>query len=420
MAETVITHRTDNPYKNPEIARWLGSLEAGGTWPQTRETPAEQLGRAPWQNALHRGLDWLGVAAPGIVLAAALAWVGVVGAELLGESVLGFQSSPISAILVTVLLGLIVRNVAGLPAVYERGMKICVKRLLRIGIALLGLRLSLSVVGQVGLIALPIIIVCIAGALLVVTWLTRALGLPPRLGALIAVGTSICGVSAVVATSPVIDADEEEASYAVACVTLFGMAALFVYPFLSHWMFAGDPTQAGLFLGTAIHDTAQAAGAGLMYEQRYGAPEALNVAATTKLMRNVCMGAVIPLIAILYHRDRGNGTRGEKGAAGRLKLHQYVPLFVVGFVALAAVRSLGDIGERAFGVIDRDLWHALLAAAETASFVCLGVAMAAVGLGTSLTRLRRLGWKPMCVGLGAALLVGGLSAGMIRIAAAFL
>jgi uncharacterized membrane protein YadS len=80
------------------------------------------------------------------------------------------------------------------------------------------------------------------------------------LGSLIAVGTSICGVSAIVATGPVIDAEEDEISYAVACVTIFGMIALFCYPLLAHFVFAGAAIQAGLFLGTSIHDTAQVAG----------------------------------------------------------------------------------------------------------------------------------------------------------------
>ena len=160
---------------------------------------------------------------------------------------------------------------------YEGGLKFCLRQVLRPGIMLLGLRLSLAAVGQIGLVGLPVIVGCIAvGARRWSPGSTRALGLPRRLGSLIAVGTSICGVSAIVATGPVIDAEEDEVSYAVACVTLFGLLALFSYPFLAHGLFRGDARLAGLFLGTAIHDTAQVAGAGLMYRQQYGAPEALN------------------------------------------------------------------------------------------------------------------------------------------------
>src|SRR2546423_13332191 len=168
-----------------------------------------------------------------------------------------------------------------------------------------------------GLIGLPIIVVCITTALVVVTFVNRALGLPKRLGTLIGVGTSICGVSAVVAVAPVIDAEEDEVSYAVACITLFGLMTLFVYPFFSHWLFGADPRQVGLFLGTAVHDTSQVTGAGLMYQQMYGAREALNAATAVKLMRNIFMAGVIPLMAVLYHRG-GTAADAAKGreAAG--------------------------------------------------------------------------------------------------------
>src|SRR5262249_47541323 len=149
-------------------------------------------------------------------------------------------------------------------------------------------------------------------------------------GTLIAVGTSICGVSAIVATGPVIDAEEDEISYSVACITLFGMLALFLYPFLAHLIFAGDARLAGLFLGTSIHDTAQVAGAGLIYQQQFHAPEALNAATVIKLVRNLCMAGVIPLMAVLYRRSTGT-------SAGRQPWHQVVPLFVLGFVALATL-----------------------------------------------------------------------------------
>ena len=134
------------------------------------------------------------------------------------------------------------------------------------------------------------------------TWVARALGLPSRLGLLIAVGTGICGNTAIVAIGPVIGAREDETSYAVGCVTLFGMLALLLYPSLAHALFGADARQVGLFLGTAIHDTAQVAGAGLLYAQQYGAPAALDVATVTKLVRNLFMLVVIPLAAWLHRR----------------------------------------------------------------------------------------------------------------------
>lgn len=367
-------------------------------------------------NLPYRWLCWFGVVAPGLFLAGVLAWIGTIGAEWFGKSVLGFARSPISAILVTILLGLVVRNVVGLPNAYEAGLKLCVQRILRIGIAILGLRLSLVAIAQIGANALPVVIGTICSSLILITWIGRVVGLPLRLGTLIAVGTSICGASAIVATGPAIDAEEDEISYAVACITLFGLVALFVYPFLGYWLFDGNQQQVGLFLGTAIHETAQVAGAGLTYEQQYAAPEAMKVAMTTKLARNLCMGVVIPLLAVFYHRRRSAMDGGGKEMG---KWYQYVPLFIVGFMAMAAVRSIGDLGDRPFGVIEPAHWKKFLTDAKEVSVVCLTVAMAGIGLGTGVSQLKNLGWKPLFVGLTASFLVGVVSIGLIKLVVIF-
>src|SRR6185436_18713820 len=264
-----------------------------------------------------------------------------------------------------------------------------------------GLRLSLIEAGQVGLTALPVILACIATALFFVTRINRALGLPERLGSLIAVGTSICGVSAIAATAPVIEAEEDEVSYAVACITLFGLIALFIYPFVAHALFGALPRLAGIFLGTAIHDTSQVAGAALMYRQQFQAPDALSAATVTKLVRNLCMAAVIPFIGARYRRTAGAAGAGKPGV--RLRLVEMVPLFVVAFLGAVVVRTVGDAGPTAFGLLSRETWQAALASAETVAAWCLAIAMASIGLGTGLDRIRRLGVRPMSVGLLAAL-----------------
>lgn len=217
------------------------------------DVSAESILQVESENLPYRCIDWFGGVAPGLFLAGVLAWLGTIGAAWFGKSVLGITRSSVSAILVTIILGLVVRNIVGLPKVYECGLRLCVKSILRIGIAILGVRLSLVAIAQISAIALPVVIGTIASAIILITWLARIVKLPLRMGTLIAVGTSICGVS-------VIDAEEDEISYAVACITLFGSLALFTYPFLGHWLFDGIQQQAGLFLGTAIHDTAQVAG----------------------------------------------------------------------------------------------------------------------------------------------------------------
>ncbi|HXV37052.1 MAG TPA: putative sulfate exporter family transporter, partial [Myxococcota bacterium] len=289
----------------------------------------------------------------------------------------------------------------------------CLKRILRVGVALLGIRLSLAAVGSIGLAALPIVVGCIVSALLLMNWISRAVGIPPRLGTLIAVGTAICGNTAIVATAPVIHANEDETSYAVGTITVFGLAALVSYPFVAHALFGGDPNLAGYFLGTAIHDTAQVAGAGLLYAQQFAAPETLDTATVTKLLRNLFMVAVIPIVTILYHR-----AGAEPTATRRPRLAQMVPLFVFGFVAMALLRTLGDVGDAPFGGLASDAqWRAFIAGTTALSSWCLAMAMASVGLGTHLKRLRGLGLKPLAAGFAAALIVGAVSTGLIRVLA---
>jgi uncharacterized integral membrane protein (TIGR00698 family) len=389
----------------------LDSLEGVPDWFEPRKTAGE---RAVWQRKGYNVLAWFGDVLPGIGLAALLAYAGKLLADWIGIGVLRFDASrggsPISPIMLAIVLGLVIRNAIGIPTIYEHGLRLSIKTVLRLGIVLLGLKLTLGAIVGIGALALPVIAICIATALLAVTFINRALGLPKRLGTLIAVGTSICGISAIVATAPVIEAEEDETSYAVATITLFGLAALFAYPFIAYLLFVGDATSAGLFLGSSIHDTSQVAGAGLMYKQQYGTDGALRVAMAVKLMRNVCMVALIPVMALLYRRS----TRGT-GPVKRQTWGQLVPMFVIGFALMACVRSLGDAGERAFGFVDRGTWDAFVRRADVAAVWCLTIAMAAVGLGTGLAKLRGLGWKPFSVGFVAAVLVGGVSALLIKV-----
>jgi uncharacterized integral membrane protein (TIGR00698 family) len=289
-------------------------------------------------------------------------------------------------------------------------LQFSLKRILRIGIILLGLRLSVVAAGEIGLVGLPIVIGCIGAALLLVIWIGRLLNLPRRLSCLIAVGTGICGATAIVATGPVIDADDDEVGYAVACITIFGILAMFTYPYLAHWIFAGNPELSGWFLGTSIHETAQVAGAGLMYQQLYDTPDALDVATVTKLLRNVCMAAVIPLMGIIYHRQKSSDP--DKPIK---KWYQMIPLFVIGFILCTIIRSVGDMGAKPFGILEPDQWKAVYGFGADAAKFLLTIAMAAVGLNTNIAKLKNLGLKSFCVGFTAALFVGGVSIALVKI-----
>lgn len=350
---------------------------------------------------------------PGLLLAAALALLGQGLAHWLGVGLLGLPRSPVSGITLAILLGLALAHCADLPDRLRAGTRFALTTVLRAGIVLLGLRLSLAEAGEVGLRALPVIAAAIVTALWLVRWLGERLGLPPRLAALIGVGTSICGATAIVATAPTIGAREEETSFAVACIALFGLLAMLLYPFAAHWLFNGESLHSGLFLGTAVHDTAQVVGAGMAYREYYADARALEVATVTKMVRNLTMIAVIPLMAIAYRPMPGASVSGS--ATPRSRAYELVPLFVLGFATMSLMRTVGDLGDQPFGLVPAERWSTVLAAAGTATDFLLATAMAAVGLSTRLSTLRAIGPKPLWVALSCALAVGSVAATVIAL-----
>ena len=345
---------------------------------------------------------------PGLLLALVLAFAGQFLSDFIGIDLMGLPKSPISAIMMAIILGIIIRNTLTLPVALQPGIRFGLVRVLRLGIVLLGIRLSLGEAGSIGLQALPVIIGAVAAALLIVTFLARRLGLSGKLGTLIAVGTSICGATAIVATAPTIAAKDNEVAYSVAVVTLFGVVAMLAYPFIGHWFFSGDAFKAGLFLGTSVHETAQVAGAGLVYQQYYNDPQALDVATVTKLVRNLGMLLVIPLMSVLYHRNHSDGTEAPKW-------YTMVPLFVIGFAMMSLIRTVGDMSDQPFGILDPEQWKIIVGYTKHAAELCLAVAMAAVGLGTSIKGLTDIGLRPLGAGLVAAVLVGAVSITLISL-----
>ena len=345
---------------------------------------------------------------PGLLVAGLLAWFSIWLSKFIGVTLLGFDKTPISAVMLGILLGLIIGAVVPMPTLLKPGLKFAVKKVLRLGIIMLGIRLTIFDVFELGAYGVPIVVICILGALFFTTRINKWLKLPERLGTLIAVGTSICGVSAIVATGPAIDAEEEEVAYAVAVITIFGLLATLVYPYAANAIFAGEAMKVGLFLGTSVHDTSQVVGSAKVYADVFSAPLALDVATVTKLVRNVFMAVVIPFMAFYYARKTQGESSGKK--ANFLKL---LPLFVIGFLIMAVIRSVGDAGikagSNAFGLWDAGAWKGIYSSVKTWAGNLLVVALAGVGLGTNFRTFRGLGIKPFLVGLGAALLVGGVS-----------
>ncbi|HEX7630382.1 MAG TPA: putative sulfate exporter family transporter, partial [Candidatus Methylomirabilis sp.] len=240
----------------------------------------------------------------------------------------------VSAVSIAIILGIVIRNLIGVPDSCKPGTSFAVKRILRVGIALMGAQLSLGQVLKTGAAAVFVVATCIVLAILVVRFISMRMGMSDRLGTLIGVGTSICGVSAIVATAPLIESREEETSLAVATITVFGLVAVLVYPLLGHLWQLSD-TFFGTWAGTAVNDTSQVVATGLIYSQKAG-----EIATVVKLTRNLFMAPVIVGLSWFYLKKR----QAEGGAAGegkRLRLHQAVPLFVLGFVGMAILNSLG-------------------------------------------------------------------------------
>ena len=347
---------------------------------------------------------------PGLIAVVSLAWLSKGLSIFLGVNLLGYAKSPISAVMLALLMGLILSAILTIPKVFTPGIRFAVRKVLRLGIILLGIRLTIFDVFKLGAIGVPIVMLCIAGALLITTTVSRRLNLPDRLGILIAVGTAICGVSAILATGPAIDADEKESAYAVAVITVFGLVATIFYPYLANAIFAGDAVRAGLFLGTSVHDTSQVVGSASVYADVFGQSLALDVATVTKLVRNVFMALVIPLMAFSYTRRTNTSISGERRQSNILK---FLPLFILGFITLAILRSIGDaginLGASAFGIWDDVAWGSLISIIKSWAADFLVVALAGVGLSTNFRSFKELGIKPFIVGLSSSLAVGGVS-----------
>ncbi len=210
---------------------------------------------------------------------------------------------------VAILLGVLIRNLIPLPESLKAGIQFSVSTLLRLGIVLVGIKLSLGDLVRMGSWGMLAVLIPIATGLVFVSWFNRLLRLPARLGTLIAAGTSICGVTAILSTAPAIEANEEEVAYAVANITIFGLLGMLIYPYVAHVLFTTSEG-VGLFLGTAVHDTSQVVGAAMTYKELFHDDQVLQATTVTKLVRNLFLAAVVPLLAF-YH------LRGERNSEGQ-------------------------------------------------------------------------------------------------------
>ena len=351
---------------------------------------------------------------PGFLLAVVVGYFSFLFSEIIGEDILSFEKSPISPVMLAIIIGILVSNLISIPKSCDSGLIFSGKKVLSFGIVLLGFQLSLSDIFTAGLEGIPVVLGCIITGIIFTIFLSKLLGLPKNLGILIAVGTSICGVTAIVATGPIIRAKREEIAYAVSVITVFGILATIGYPYLANHLFENDPTRVGYFLGTAVHDTSQVTGSALLYADLFNQPLALEIAVITKLFRNICMILVLPLIAYfssVYGENFQNESTTE--SQPKLRLQKYIPVFIIWFLLMATFRSLGDFSlessEKVFGVISEENWEGFGGILKSLTVQVLVIALAAIGLNTRFANLKELGLKPFLAGCLAASTVGLVS-----------
>jgi uncharacterized integral membrane protein (TIGR00698 family) len=320
---------------------------------------------------------------------------------------------PIDAMLIAIVLGMVVRNTVGLPAVCAAGVRYCVTSLMALGIVLMGAKLNFFDVMRTSATALVASVLCVAAALGGTVWLCRRVGVGEKLGLLVGVGTAICGGTAIAVVAPVIEAEEHETALAIATVTLFGMAAVFVLPVLGGAL-GMSQVDFGVWAGTSVHATPQVVATGFAY-----GPQAGDVATIVKLVRVLLLAPVAVGLGVWYARAQRRREIAHVTKIGALRT--LVPPFILGFLALALASTLHLLPDFTLHLQASFLWDrqevpvAIAKLATAASTFVLTLAMAGVGLGVHLRGLARTGLGALYVGLAASVLLAALSFGLVQL-----
>ena len=296
----------------------------------------------------------------------------------------------IEYVLWAILIGLAISNTIGVPGIFRSGVA-TYEFWLKAGIVLLGARFLLGDVRRLGGVSLILIAIELVLALTFMTYLGRAFKLKPKLVTLLAVGSSICGVSAIIAAQGAIDADEEDSSYAIAAILLLGTISLFLFPLVGHVLHLSDHAY-GLWAGLAVDNTAEATAAGALYSDAAG-----KIAVLAKTCRNATIGFIVLGYAI-YWASKGQAEEVKnKGAF----LWRKFPKFVLGFLLISLLATVGFFTKpqlAAVGNLSR--WAFLL------TFV-------GVGLRTNLRELSKQGARPFIVGAVGEIVIAVITLGLV-------
>jgi uncharacterized integral membrane protein (TIGR00698 family) len=299
----------------------------------------------------------------------------------------------IEYVLWAIIFGLVVSNTVGIPAIFRRGVE-TYEFWLKAGIVLLGVRFLLGDVVKLGGVSLACVALELAAAIVLMTALGRAFGLSPKLISLLAIGSSICGVSAIIAAKGAIDADDEDASYAMAAILALGAVSLFVFPLIGRALGMSDHAY-GLWVGLAVDNTAEATAAGALYSDAAG-----KFAVLAKTARNATIGFVVLGYALYWVRQNQGKEIGNKAAF----LWQKFPKFVLGFIVISALATAGSFTKaQVDDLANLSRWAFLLT-------------FAGVGLRTNIRDLMKQGWRPLVVGVVGECAIAGLTLVMVLVA----
>jgi uncharacterized integral membrane protein (TIGR00698 family) len=315
--------------------------------------------------------------APGLLLLGAIGYAG----KLLEQNVGTYAKAHhwvfpnIEYVLWAILLGLLISNTVGVPEIFRAGVA-TYEFWLKAGIVLLGARFLLGDILKLGGISLLLVAVEIVGSLAFMTLLGRLFHLKPKLTTLLAVGSAVCGVSAIIAAKGAIDADDEDSSFSIAAILALGAFALFTFPLIGHALHLGDKAY-GIWAGLAVDNTAEATAAGALYSDAAG-----KLAVLVKSTRNAMIGFVVLAYAI-YWASRGQAKTVTNKAAF---LWQKFPKFVLGFLLISVLATYQFFSKDQIGSLaNLSRWAFLLT-------------FAGVGLRTNFRDMRKQGLRPFAVG----------------------
>ncbi len=298
---------------------------------------------------------------------------------------------PLSTLVIAVLIGAVVGNAGGVTAATKPGLTFATKRMLRAGVVLLGLRLSLGDIAALGPAGLAVVATTVTATFFGTQAIGRRMGLSRDLSLLVATGYSICGASAIAAVEGSTDADEEEVAVSIGLVTLFGSLAIAALPALAGPLGLSE-AQFGAWVGASVHDVAQVAATASA-----GGASVVATAMVVKLTRVLLLTPIVVGINVERSRSATAGGRDDVKRSTDGVVPPILPLFVAGFLAMILLRTTGWLPEGAIGT------------ARQVEGILFASALIGLGSGVQVRRLRRLGPKPLLLGAAAWVVVAATS-----------